>query len=745
MSDNVNQERTEPTTEGTASSAGTSAKKALHQLLLDPNNFRFIEQSDYVKVPDDKAIDSDVQRRTTSFLLGNNNEYVRDLIASLTKNGWLPLEQIQVKELSSRGKYLVVEGNRRIAALKFLKRRYDEGGIDLGKLDPKLFDSVPVVLYEDAGEAQHLVIMGLSHISGKRKWPAVNQARALHKLMHEHQWSEDDVCAAIGIEKRELRRTLKALTLCDAYIASEYGDQFRAEQYNLFREVVRSPDLSAWLQWNEETNEAESKANLQRLFSWFSREDTAADDADSPNLPSPDPVVTKGADVRELAKIIHDENALRGLDETRRLTEATFSSELMMRDKLADGLRRINSSIDILFTYAARLSPEDLQEAQRAMDKLRGVFVASSRQATLVAQQHVGLPFNTIRRKHFYEINVQQYRRFRGVEIPALRRINLFVGPNNAGKTSLLESVHLLISQNDVNGLLNLVRRRGKLNENPPPLWVKDQIPEKTVISGTFDEIPDNHAEVEIVNAVNGDDLDDKTFYLTTIDISGRYSSHRQHSTTHLFEQRERKTTYTTCQILCPVVFSSPFVQHDTEFLADLFNRSVEAGSKKEVVAFVRDRMDAHFLDVDAHTGYGSKLFTRFRVNHEEFAVAPDITTFGEGAQRIFHIGLLFAYAKDGVVLLDEFENAIHFSLLRPFCSFVHDLACKFNVQLFLTSHSKECVDAFAQSSLPMLDLSAYALRVEIGATKCYHYPGEKLQRLIEEVNLELRGAKEGV
>ena len=117
------------------------------------------------------------------------------------------------------------------------------------------------------------------------------------------------------------------------------------------------------------------------------------------------------------------------------------------------------------------------------MDKLRGVFVASSRHPTLVAQQHIGLPFNSIRRRHFFDLRLSKYRRFENLDIPSLSRVNLFVGPNNSGKTSLLEAVHLLISQNDVNGILSLVRRRGKLTENPPSLWVKDQIPAKTEIS----------------------------------------------------------------------------------------------------------------------------------------------------------------------------------------------------------------------------------------------------------------------
>ena len=80
----------------------------------------------------------------------------------------------------------------------------------------------------------------------------------------------------------------------------------------------------------------------------------------------------------------------------------------------------------------------------------------------------------------------------------------------------------------------------------------------------------------------------------------------------------------------------------------------------------------------------------------------PDLTQFGEGVQRIFHIGLLFAYARGGIVLIDEFENAIHYTLLRPFTRLVQELAIKFDVQVFLTSHSKECIDAFVQNDFQL-------------------------------------------
>jgi AAA15 family ATPase/GTPase len=75
----------------------------------------------------------------------------------------------------------------------------------------------------------------------------------------------------------------------------------------------------------------------------------------------------------------------------------------------------------------------------------------------------------------------------------------------------------------------------------------------------------------------------------------------------------------------------------------------------------------------------------RFLVSDESFTQAMDISSYGEGLQRIFFISLLFASA----------ENEIHMRLLSDFAAFIEELAKEFNVQVFLTSHSKECIDAF--------------------------------------------------
>ena len=53
--------------------------------------------------------------------------------------------------------------------LKHLECRYEEDSIDLGRLAPALFSEVPVVFHELVDERQRMVMMGLHHITGKRR------------------------------------------------------------------------------------------------------------------------------------------------------------------------------------------------------------------------------------------------------------------------------------------------------------------------------------------------------------------------------------------------------------------------------------------------------------------------------------------------------------------------------------------------------------------------------------------------
>lgn len=60
-------------------------------------------------------------------------------------------------------------------------------------------------------------------------------------------------------------------------------------------------------------------------------------------------------------------------------------------------------------------------------------------------------------------INLENYRGFKNYHLHSLKRINLVVGKNNSGKTSLLEAINLLTAQGNPNVLARIARQRGEL------------------------------------------------------------------------------------------------------------------------------------------------------------------------------------------------------------------------------------------------------------------------------------------
>jgi len=295
---------------------------SLRNLYLDPNNYRLINKADYSEVPEEEIKDKLIARRTFRLLAGDKNQHIQDLIESFKANDYLPVDQIQIRKLDSGG-HVVVEGNRRIATLKYLQKEYEQKGIDLGKLDPKIFSQVPIVLYEGGDELHHMTLMALKHISGNKKWAEWNQAKLLEKMHSSYNIGENEICRRIGISKIELRRSLRALSFSSQYQESDYGDQFDESKFPIFREVARNAALKRWLDWDDTTYTAQNTENRELFFSWVSCEPNEDDDGQI-NFGEKylEPALWKRDDIRLLGKIISDDKALVQLKATRDINAA---------------------------------------------------------------------------------------------------------------------------------------------------------------------------------------------------------------------------------------------------------------------------------------------------------------------------------------------------------------------------------------------------------------------------------------
>lgn len=710
---------------------------SLARLYLDPNNFRFLDNAGYRPVEPEEVFSADVQRRTTAFILGRNQEQVRDLIASIKENGWLDIDPILV-QAPNKSRYVVIEGNRRVATLKHLQRRHEEESIDLRHLNPAFFSQVPVVIH-DANERQHMVMMGLHHITGKRRWPAVNRALAMKQLLQHFDGDSGAVCRALGVGNREFSLSMKALALVEKYKESDYGDQFRSDQFNLFREVLSRPVMHEWLDWNDEECIAGNQANLSRLFSWISKEVEPDDDGDSenPNVQMEfGPAITTVGHVRELIKIIDDRAAVKRLEETRSLQEATLSSSLLVKNEIDRAFGSCNSGVQKLDSKIGELNSEDLDRVEQLIGKLQGLALARKRRPPGSIVRLPWEPFNELTKSQFSYINVRNYRGISGLVLDDLRRVNLIAGVNNAGKTSLLEAIYLLTHQNDERALMDVNRWRGRIEGELDPFWLVQQIQPTIHISGCFDDVPNSSADLEMQRTSEPDgETRDQTTFLARIAIKSSYGGQAQTTNVALFGDRPWRTSFEGRHWLCRSAFSSPFWNNRSDALSESNKASLEVGTKGRVIEFIKSHIDTDIMNIEL-----ADKFNRFLVSHLDFDGGVDLSSFGEGLRRVFEIGLLFAGARGGVLLIDEFETAIHRDLLVPFTRAVQELAAELNVQVFLTTHSKEALDAFIVNNYKTDDIACYAVRRGEEGAGIRRFDGEKLLLLHEAADFDVRG-----
>ena len=696
----------------------------LDRLLLDPNNYRFIDHRDYRPVPEDEIADKRVQLRTYNLLVGKNNENIKDLIGSFKANGVLKLDPIQVKEVSD-GKFLVIEGNRRTAALKFLQDEF-KAAKDVGKLVLESFKSIEAVLTPDESPVQHLITMGLHHISGKRKWSPVNQAQLVYDLCYKHGQEEDDIIETLGITKQGLRRALRTLSFINAYKESDYGDQFLPAQYSLFEEVIKTPSVKNWLEWDDNSLTCENEENLERLFSWISTEEVNSGDG-SDDLIQKEPIITKSHEIRDLGKFIGDDVALAKMEESRSVTTGFALSEAIGEQRFRSAIDNLGRDVNAAFQFSEFMTKADLERVGHLRDKIDSLIPSS--RAVIEKSETLTLDsINTLVSKHFESISIGLFGRLRDINISCLSRINIIAGANNMGKTTLLEAIYVTTQLNNLNALVEQERFRGKFYKSFRSYWLNRNFISDAVVAGSFN---DQEIHVEIRRS-DASATVDKSHYIASIEADCSIDQVKLKSVLHLFNNREPEEFYELRRTLCRATFTSPF-RYNEDQLAKAYDEAISKRYIDKVIDFIRERIDPDIEKVDMSSD------RRFLVTSRRFAEAVDMTRFGEGLQRVFEIALLMGYSRDGIICIDEVDAAVHKSLLVDFTRFIQEAAVEFNVQVFLSTHSKECVDAFIENGYCIDDITAHALTLERDKIVCRHLSGAKLGDLIDSIDFDIR------
>jgi hypothetical protein len=336
-------------------------------------------------------------------------------------------------------------------------------------------------------------------------------------------------------------------------------------------------------------------------------------------------------------------------------------------------------------------------------------------------------------------LQIVGFRGFSNLTVERLGRVNLIVGKNNVGKSSVLEALRLYGSQGSPRTIRSLLGNRDELP------------PSRRFASKEHDSEQDLNSErlLQMFHLHHNPTL-------TPSPISiGPINSPEEHLTLNLVwyapdpGATERSGWHQvhpapgdllwTCRPAWVVEAGGHRIHRRPLFL-DLLTDAVGMipGQAEPIQYLPVDGLDLIRL---------GRLFDRTaieqRIDHALYAlrlIAPDVEqillvgegysrkilvyrkgstdpvplkSLGDGMTRVLGIILALVNAKDGMLLVDEIENGIHYSIMAELWRLIFRVADELNVQVFATTHSWDCLAGFQSAAVGDQNNMGMLIRLE--------------------------------
>jgi len=343
-------------------------------------------------------------------------------------------------------------------------------------------------------------------------------------------------------------------------------------------------------------------------------------------------------------------------------------------------------------------------------------------------------------------LDIQGFRCFRQLRVEPLTQVNLFVGQNNAGKTSLLEAAELVA----IGGVEGLMRSSVRRSEQ---ILVRSEVEEEykehvfdpshlffghDLQLGSSFKIQ-GHGETEswVECAVEHASVQE-----TLIHTLG----FRSHVTAQK-KEHARLTISPWGGVLPPPRWwpePSPRVNFleaesiDVSNLGQLWGDLVLTTEEEEIIRSLRiiEPLFERLAFIGESRGALANIIVRLTGNEKRLPLG----NLGGGLRHLLALVLNLLSAQGGFLLVDEIDTGLHYSVMLDMWRLLVESAKRLRIQVFATTHSLDCVRALGRlrRRYPEIGEAVTLHRVERDASTTVVYDADEIV-VAAEGHIEVR------
>lgn len=313
------------------------------------------------------------------------------------------------------------------------------------------------------------------------------------------------------------------------------------------------------------------------------------------------------------------------------------------------------------------------------------------------------------------ELELSNFKNFSDFKLSPMRRITLLGGKNNAGKTSILESIFLFYDRFNPAMFMHLAGLRGmeKIYLNPQMVWepmfynfdissemkislLRDKKKDTLKFSPSFLNTKSVMLEKNRIKMNSKNDTRVNNAYALNVNY---YAHHKlQYEYILSIEEAEIKlrdknnsrtfSKYDKHNEENAIFLTNHILNNSGEEVSRFGKVDIKPGQLNEIIECIRliePRIKSLSTIVAGETFY---IYAEI----EGLDRKIPIKMAGDGTARLLSMILSIADAENGVVLIDEIENGLHYSVMEKVWTTIALAAKQHNCQLFVTTHSYECL-----------------------------------------------------